>query len=328
MERAIGRMRFALEALILSAALSACTPVPDLSGIAAERQRAVQRHDIGQAIASNGKVVVVGTQSGAALVSQDQGKTWKRSQLGNLVSLVDIAACGDGGFIAIDHYHKLWTADAEGSHWQAIPLSAPKTPLAVACDARGGWWVSGIRSVIAGSQDRGATWQVTDLGEDTQITALQFIDERHGIALGEFGLTVLTDDGGATWKKGPKIPGDFYPYAALFVSRNEGWVSGLAGQIVHTTDGGKTWNKQANATQATLNRLFLHDGIPFGVGARGIVARLDGDRWRAVPYPDAVPVFLGGGATLPGQSALMIGGPGGLLRSVGTLSTLSPLAKP
>lgn len=319
MNRVTKRSRLLVEVLAACVVLGACTQAADMSVIDRERLKAVQRYDISQAIASNGKVVVAGTQSGAALVSRDQGRTWTRTPLG-FVSLVDIAACGDKGFVAIDHYHKVWSSDADGSNWKSVALEAPKTPLAVTCDRQGGWWVSGIRSVIAGSRDNGATWQVTDLGEDTQITTIQFIDDQRGVALGEFGLTVFTDDGGATWKKGDKIPGDFYPYSALFTSRDQGWVSGIAGQILHTADGGKTWEKLVNTTQAPLYRLFLHKGVPFGVGAGGVVAHLDGGRWLQDPYPDAVPVFLGGGASLPGQPSVVIGGPGGLLRAVNALA--------
>jgi photosystem II stability/assembly factor-like uncharacterized protein len=300
-------------------AVAGCTPTPDLSGIARERQKPVQRYDVSQSIASNGKVVVVGTQSGAVLVSIDQGKTWTRNELGH-ASLLGMTVCGDKGFLAIDYYHKVWSANPEGKNWKSVPLEKPRTPLALTCDPQGGWWVAGVNSVISASADGGQTWHTTNLGEDAQITSIQFVDEKHGIALGEFGLTATTDDGGATWTMGAKIPDDFYPYAALFADRYKGWVSGLAGQILHTVDGGKTWVKQVNAAQATLNRLFIHDGVPFGVGASGVIARLDGDSWRAVPYPDAVPVFLGGGASLPGQSAIVIGGPGGLLRSVSILA--------
>lgn len=299
--------------------LSACSPAPDMSGIALEREHAVRRYDNSQAIASNGKVVVVGTQSGVVLISEDQGKTWKRNALGN-TSLVDIVACGKNGFVAVDHYHKVWSADADGKNWQSVSLEMPRTPLAVTCDKQGGWWVAGVNSVISGSADQGKTWKTTDLGKDAQLTTIQFLDEKNGIALGEFGLTVFTEDAGATWKPGAKIPGDFYPYSALFSGRNEGWLSGIAGQMLHTTDGGKSWTKQINATQASLNRLFMHDGVPFGVGAGGVIARLDGNTWRLVPYPDPVPVFLGGGASLPGQSAVVIGGPGGLLRAVSTVA--------
>ena len=301
---------------LASVMLSACTQAPDMSGIEKERQRPVQRYDIGQAIASNGKVVVAGTQSGVALVSKDHGKTWSRTALGQ-ASLVDIAVCGDG-FLAIDHYHKVWSADGEGGTWKSVRLEHPKTPLAVACDPQGGWWVSGVQATIAASKDKGTTWQVTDLAEDTQITTIQFTDDKHAVALGEFGLAVYSEDGGATWQKGTKLPGEFYPYAALFLNRNEGWVSGIAGQILHTADGGKTWQKQAGVGKAAVYRLFLHDGVPYGTGAGGTVARYEGGAWRPMPYPDPVPVFLGGGASLPGQSAILIGGPGGLLRPVGT----------
>lgn len=312
------QLRFSIGLGAIAAVLIAgCSQGPDMSGIVAEKARTVHRYDITQAIASNGKVIVAATQNGAVLTSEDMGMSWKRTMLGN-ASLVDMTVCGDQGFVAIDHYHKVWSADSAGGNWKSVPLDMPRTPLAVACDKQGGWWVVGINSVISGSADRGASWKTTELGEDTQITTIQFLDEKNGIALGEFGLTVITDDGGATWKKGARMPGEFYPYAALFSSRNEGWVAGVAGQILHTADGGKTWNKQVNATRASLNRLFMHEGQPFGVGAGGIVARLDGSSWRAVPYTDPVPVFLGGGASLPEQSAIVIGGPGGLLRAVST----------
>lgn len=305
--------------LLAAGLLTGCSPTPDMSGIAAERLRPLHRYDVAQAVASNGKVVVVGTQDGAVLVSLDQGKTWQRTALGH-TSLVDITTCDGDGFIAIDHYHRVWSADAKGANWQSVQLDRPRTPLAVTCDKRGGWWVAGINSVIAGSADQGKTWKINDLGEDTQITSLQFLDEKNAIALGEFGLTVFSQDGGATWQKGTKIPGDFYPYAALFRNREEGWVSGIAGQILHTADGGKSWQKQVNSAHASLYRLFMHDGVPVGVGASGVIARLDGDTWRVLPYTDPVPVFLGGGASLPGQSAVVIGGPGGLLRAVSTVA--------
>jgi photosystem II stability/assembly factor-like uncharacterized protein len=298
--------------------LSACSDSSvDMSGIAAERARPVQRYDTVQSVASNDKVVVAGTQSGVVLTSDDLGKSWQRITLGGS-SLVDVAKCGDQGFVAVDHYHKVWFADAAGKQWQSVALEMPRTPLAVTCDPQGGWWVAGTNSVIAGSKDQGKTWTVTDLGKDAQITTIQFVDAQHGFALGEFGLTLSTEDGGMTWKFGPKIPDDFYAYAALFKDTKEGWVSGIAGQILHTVDGGKSWKKQTNATQAALKRLFMHDGMPFGVGAVGVIARLEGDTWRAVPYTDAAPITLMGGAPLPGQSALVIGGAGGLLRAVST----------
>lgn len=297
--------------------LAACTQAPDLAAIQAERGKPVQRYDIAQSVAANAQVLVAGTQSGVMLISKDAGKTWNRQVLGP-VSMIGLATCPDGSFVGIDFNHKVWSADANAANWKSVPLEKPRTPLALTCDGRGQWWVAGSGAKIARSADRGQTWDLTDLKEDAQLTTLQFIDAQFGIALGEFGTVVTTQDGGSTWQKGAKIAGDFYPYATLFLDRSVGYSSGIAGQILKTSDGGKTWNRIENAANAPLYRLFLHDGRPYGVGAGGIVARLEGEAFRAMPYPDAIPVFLGAGGELPAQKAIAIGGPGGLVRVLGT----------
>lgn len=302
---------------ITAVAIAACTQAPDLSAVNAERSKAVQRYDVVQALAGHGEIVIGGTQNGAVLTSIDSGRNWSRQTIGP-TSLVGLTACPDGTFIGIDFYHQVWSADAKGSTWKPSKLDKPRTPLAVTCDKRGGWWVAGTRATLAVSTDRGASWKTTNLGEDAQITTLQFVDEAYGIATGEFGLVAVTSDGGGTWTQLNRMPNEFYPYAALFASRDEGWVSGLAGQILHTGDGGKSWVKQANRTEAPLYRLFLHQGLPYGVGAGGVVARLDGDTWQSVAYPDPSPVFLGAGVSLEKQPALVASGPGGLLRLIPT----------
>lgn len=301
---------------LLAALLTGCQQTPDLTAVEAERAKPVQRYDVVQSLAANGQVVVGATQSGAILLSADGGKRWQRTELGG-ASLIGLAACPDGSLVGIDFNHKVWHADARGQHWQSIALDKPRTALAVTCDRANRWWVAGTHAQLAASADRGASWQLTDLGEDTQITALQFIDDQHGIAAGEFGLVLKTRDGGASWHKQPPIGGEFYPYAVLFISRDEGWLSGIAGQLLHTRDGGMSWTPQANPSQAALYRLFAHQGQPWGVGAAGSLVRYRDGAWQAVRYADAQPVFLGAGASL-GPQAVAIGGPGGLIRAIGT----------
>ena len=304
-----------LKAAMAALALSACTAAPDMTAIQAERARPVQRYDITQALASNGRVIVAGTQSAAVLVSDDQGQRWTRITLSG-ASMIGLAACPDGSFVGIDFHHQVWSSDAAGKSWASVKLERPGVPLALTCDPKGRWWVAGSQSVIAMSDDRGAHWTVIDGKEDAQITALQFVDANVGYAAGEFGHVLATEDGGQTWTKRAPIAGEFYPYAMVFTSRDTGWVSGLAGQVLHTQDGGRTWAPQTNATHAPLYRLFAHRGVPYGVGAGGTVARLQGDAWQAVPYPDAGPAFIGAGASLDAQDALALGGPGALLRVI------------
>lgn len=306
-----------LMAMTAALAVVGCSHDPDMSSLQSEAKKPVKRYDITQSLAATASVVVAGTQSGAVLTSTDGGKNWTRQLLGP-VSLIGLAVCPDGSFVGIDFNHKVWAGDASGGNWKSSSLDKPRIPLTIACDAAGNWHVAGSGAKISRSSDRGASWQVTDLNEDAQITALQMIDGKQGVAMGEFGLFASTDDGGATWQVGARVPGEFYPYAALFVSRKEGYASGLAGAVLRTQDGGVTWNKIENATNAALYRLFLHDGKPHGAGAGGVVARLAGTGFQAIAYPDAAPVFLGAGASVPGQSAIAIGGPGGLVRVIGT----------
>lgn len=312
-----GRAIVVLAAAVMLA-LAGCTTEADLTVVAGERGKALHRYDIVQALVTNGEVVVGSSQAGSVVVSTDQGKSWVRTVLGP-VSIIGLAACPDGGFIGIDFNHKVWSADKAGANWKSSVLDKPRVPLAVTCDGQGRWWVVGSGAKIAVSADRGGHWTLTDLQEDAQLTTIQFIDDRHGIVLGEFGHVIGSDDGGATWKKISQIPGEFYPYAALFRDAKEGWASGIAGHLLHTVDGGHTWREMDNRSGAALYRLFWHGGQPYGVGAGGVVARLENGVWQAMPYPDAVPVFLGAGASLgEAQAALIVGGPGGLVRPIAT----------
>jgi len=305
-----------LAAAWVGSGLLGCGNPGDLSAVEAERLRPVHRYDMVQALASNGQVIAAGTQDGAVLISHDAGQRWQRRALGS-ASILGLASCPDGTLVGIDFYHRVWAGDATGQSWKSQPLEKPRTPLAVACDAASTWWVAGTRSTIASSSDRGATWKLTDLGQDAQITALQFPGGGFGVAVGEFGLVVVTTDGGATWSPRPRIPDDFYPYSAAFTSERDGWVSGLAGQILVTHDGARTWKPQSNETRQPLFRLVAHQGAVYGAGGGGVVARFDGAEWHELAYSDPLPVPLGAAAIVPAASAIAIGGPAGVLRVIG-----------
>jgi photosystem II stability/assembly factor-like uncharacterized protein len=314
---AAGRLRPTLLAAASVLLLAGCRAQPDLSAVRSHAERPLQRYHVVQTLSASRQAVIAGTQAGDLLVSHDAGQTWRRTALAG-ASLIDSAQCPDGRFIALDFYRRVWSISADGNTAVPAEFDEPRVPLTIACDSRGGWWVAGTHAGIAHSADEGRTWTHSDLDEDAQITALQFVDDEHAIVVGEFGLVAVSDDAGASWTRLEPIPNEFYPYAALFTSREEGWVSGIAGQILYTRDGGNSWTRQPNNAQAALHRLFLHDGVPHGVGAGGTLARLERDAWQPLPYPDPLPMFFGAAAVLPGQSALIAGSPGGLVRVIGT----------
>ncbi|MGI9245125.1 MAG: WD40/YVTN/BNR-like repeat-containing protein [Steroidobacteraceae bacterium] len=290
-------------------AVNGCTAkAPDLDFGA---QPPVRRYDIVQSLAGHGAAILGGTQTGALLASADGGRTWARKDVGPH-SFVAIAACPDGSYFAADFYHHVLPVAADGTPGKPVKLENPGTPLAVACDAAGRWWVAGTYATLAMSADRGQTWTVQEFGEDAHLTTLQFIDDAHGVMAGEFGMLFTTSDGGATWTRGPNLPNEFYPYAAYFASPTEGWVAGIAGQVLHTADAGATWTREPNDSGIALYRLFLVDGRLHGVGAAGVLARGDDGNWRPLPAKAAMPSFAGSAAPVltDGRRDVVVGGVG------------------
>lgn len=304
--------------LIAATVMAGCTAGVDMSTISKAGAQPVLRHDTIQALVSNGQVTVAGTQDGAVLTSAD-GAAWTRLPLAASASIIDLAVCPDGSFVGLDFNHRVWAAARDARNWTAHAVAIPHTPLAITCSPDGAWWVVGTNATLATSKDVGATWTVTDLATDAQLTAIQFVDAEHGLALGEFGMRVATSDGGRSWSKQLPIPHDFYPYSMLFLDRQQGWVSGLSGQILHTSDGGANWEAQDNPTGQVLYRLFLVNGRLFGAGAAGTIVSLHDGQWRPVPQPGLPPAFLSAATGVGQQEVLVVGGPAGLLARLGTV---------
>ena len=266
-----------------------------------------------QTLSANGNKVVGGTQTGVVTVSTDGGNTWSRKQVSNTASFIDSAFCPDGSVAMLDVYNTVWISSGDFKDWLPLKFDKPSSPVAIECHSSG-WWVVGSGSHLINSTDQGKTWRVVNFDEDAQFTALAFTSDTHGIAFGEFGMLAFTEDAGLTWQRGEPIPGDFYTYDTLFTDPSTGYASGLAGQVLKTTDGGTSWTRIENTTEAPLYRLFMHAGVPHGVGANGTVARLDGEQWVTVGYEKPVLSFLG--AAVSSSQSIVVGGPGGLLRTV------------
>lgn len=293
---------------LAQAVLLGCSASANLSDVAIEQARPVLRSDQFQAGVGNSRVLVAVGANGVIVWSDDAGKRWRRHVVDVEASLVDVAVCPDGSFVALDFKRRVWVADGAASSWSSMALATEATPLAVTCDPAGQYWVVGSDSTILSSADRGASWQATSLGEDLMFTTIQFIDALHGVVTGEFGSLMTTRDGGASWQAGAPIPNDFYPYSALFTDPETGWVSGLAGTILHTRDGGASWEKQSNPTGAPMYGLTRHNDDVFAVGANGLVLKLAGSEW--VPAGGRAAPYLRTAFSMNGDALLVAGGAG------------------
>jgi photosystem II stability/assembly factor-like uncharacterized protein len=291
--------------------LIGCKHKNEDSALAAKREMSVRRTDQFQAAATNQKkAVVVGGKIIMLLDLQNNDRT--RITLPDSPALIDVTSCADGSFVALDFYRKIWVADSNVTSWKPQNISGDWRPLALTCDSQNRIWVVGSFSTIASSADHGVSWQMTDFKEDVMLNTVQFVDDKHGFITGEFGAIYRTADGGLTWRAEDEIPGDFYPYSALFTNATDGYVSGLTGAMLTTKDAGKTWQKLENSSALPQFGLAKQGGEVYSVGMNGSLLKLQNQQWQAVKHGAETAPYLR--AVLPlGADRLLIAGASGAL---------------
>ncbi|WP_367067113.1 YCF48-related protein [Oryzisolibacter sp. LB2S] len=119
------------------------------------------------------------------------------------------------------------------------------------------------------------------------LTAVFFVDEQRGWAVGGDGAILATRDGGATWTaqaSGVKA----WLYSVQFAADGQrGWAVGDGGTILATHDGGNSWAAQASGTVAPLFSMQFADdgqrGWAVGSGGTILATRDGGSSWAAQP---------------------------------------------
>lgn len=309
-----GALRLA-SCAVLIAALSGCSDKLDFSALEKQRDaNPVRRYDAVQALARNADGWLAGTQNGALIASKD-GKQWSRITLPMGSSIVAVAGCPDGSWLAGDFFGRVFAAASLQGPWQPRPIADFSNVLSLACPAAGQWVVAGSHGKVAQSSDGGASWQLSELGEQgAHLSALSFVDAKTGYVAGEFGEVYRSDDGGLSWTPLSVVDENFYPYAAHFTTPDKGVLVGIAGKSYRTEDAGASWQEVSNLTGVPMFALTAHRQALYASGAEGRVAVLRDGVWRDYSALDQAPLPLMSAAA--GDDMLLVGSVAGLLRSV------------
>jgi photosystem II stability/assembly factor-like uncharacterized protein len=289
-----------------------CEAPLNLDGVKQVSAMPVKRVDQFQSAASNGKAVVVVGQDGIVLVSTDQAKSWARQELSGAPSLIEVAACPDGTFAALDAVHKVWFSADSGKSWGAREIGAKDAVTTLTCSPDNQLWVGGAFTTIYGSADQGATWTTTTFDEDAMFNDIQFVDSQFAVAVGEFGIVASSNDAGKSWTLGPRLPNDFYPQAALFLDRDRGYAVGLGGNILKTANGGKSWEYEKAPSGAPLYGLTRRGDDLVMVGEGGEMLLLKGDRFERVQHGQHIGSYLRAALPIDEKQVLVAGGAGAL----------------
>ena len=182
----------------------------------------------------------------------------------------------------------------------AEPLPAQRAPLAehallLAVAKAGSRLVAaGEHGIVLLSDDEGATWrQAEEVPTRTTLTALSFVDDKHGWAVGHGAQILETADAGGHWRVlSGEMNGENSLFSVLFEDAQRGLAVGPYGYAIATTDGGKTWDTltvgEGDDAERHLNHVMADRGGRLYLMAEtgGVFISDDaGATWRLVQTP-------------------------------------------
>lgn len=147
----------------------------------------------------------------------------------------------------------------------------------------------GERGRIFVSDDGGANWRAAASPTEATLTALAFIDEVRGVAVGHDAVILRTEDGGEHWQLVQAVPADEEPLLAVWLDASgRGFAVGAYGRFVESADAGRTWvEREVDAEELHFNAIAQVGGALLIAGEAGTLLRSedDGASWQRLEAP-------------------------------------------
>ena len=148
----------------------------------------------------------------------------------------------------------------------------------------------GDRGYIVITDDRGATWRRAKAPAAPLLTAVDFLDDQLGLAVGHDSVILASSDGGENWTQRFSAPADGRPLLdVLFVKKDFAVAVGAYGAYYESIDAGANWiARKIIADDKHFNVILeLGQGNLLILGETGtILTSADwGKTWAATPSP-------------------------------------------
>lgn len=337
------RLALAFGALVLSAALHAAGPLaapPGAVGPAWQRPAVAaarpERAVLLAAAPAGGRVVAVG-ERGLVLASDDGGRHWTQQPAPTSATLTAVRFADDRHGVAVGHAGSVLTTADAGRTWtsrldgrriaeieheaarrsgdaaamqlaERLASDGPDKPLldALLLGAHH-MVVVGAYGIALETRDGGDTWanwrSRLPNPKELHLYAIRALGA-HVVIGGEQGLVMVSDDGGASFRRvETPYKGSFF--TAELPGERQIVLAGLRGQVWRSNDGGQAWSVIATPAPASVTGSVMRaDGSLVLVNQAGMAMALSGDALK--PLPGAVQPPLNGVTALPDGSLLML----------------------
>jgi photosystem II stability/assembly factor-like uncharacterized protein len=265
---------------------------------------------------------VVGA-SGVLLTSEDNGKTWTRTQLAKTypfswLDLLSIRFAPDrvNGWISGEQGLILRTNDG-GKTWQKQQSGVTDNLYRVAPTDAQNAIASGANGTILYTHD-GQSWQQARQKNGLALFDAAAPDASNAWVIGEFETILHSADGGKTWtpERGGKRGNFRQPayFTVRFRDNMHGWITGQGATILLTSDGGKTWQPLTSPTTSSMFATAFTDAHVWMVGDDGVLlnASLDGSGQATSVQPTFAVL---NDVAFAGQTGIAVGFNGTMLRT-------------
>ncbi|MGZ5098803.1 MAG: WD40/YVTN/BNR-like repeat-containing protein [Usitatibacter sp.] len=176
----------------------------------------------------------------------------------------------------------------------------------------------GDHGYIVLSDDFGKTWTRAKAPAAPLLTAIGFLDDQLGLAVGHDSVILATRDGGATWTQQFSAPSEQRPLLdVLYLTKELAIAVGAYGAYYDSTDGGKSWNPhKITSDDKHLNAILdLGEGKLLILGEAGtiLLSADSGKTWTPTPSPYKGSFY--GGLTANDGAVIAFGMRGRIFRS-------------
>lgn len=274
------------------------------------------------------RLVAVG-ERGIVLLSDDNGVSWRQTAVPVSVSLTAVQFIDANTGWAVGHAGVVLVSHDGGEHW-ALQLDGLRAAQLELASAR-------QQLPSANDQDAAAARvqtaeRLAGEGADKPFLAVQFVDARHGLIVGAYGLAFRTDDGGTTWQSiMGSIDNPMGAHLSAIIQQGQHWfLAGEQGYLARSDDAGHSFTQlESPYTGSFFTVQMRDDGVLLVAGLKGN-AFVSSDLGQSFqPAPVTMPVSFSDAIRTDDGQLLLVNQGGALFRTNNQPGAmLTPYGKP